>query len=420
MPIEEQDRPPTTAEQTLEIAAAPAQVAHLELKARLLLLFMLALVLGSALYVMLARGVFEATQKLVLVAEDSEGVVVGMDLTFSGFPIGRVQRIELAPDGKARILVDVVKKDAHWLRTSSVFTLVKGLVGGANIRAYTGLLNDPVLPDGAERTVLAGDAGAEIPRVVAAAKELIENLNTLTGSGGVVSKTAANVRQLTERLNGPGGAMTVLTGNPDQAKNVVAVLERTNSLLTRLDGLAAKADSQVFGSQGNNAGLLPETRATVVQLNGLLTDARASLKKMDTVLQDAQAISGNAKAATADMGALRADVDANLRKVEGMLNEINKKWPFSMSSQEANHSVFSHRCLAAARGLRQWPQTGELAGRSQRRDGPLGGRLPGRQQPRRAGRADPRPHRAGQYRPGGCAGRRRVAALRQPGGEPGV
>ena len=322
-------------EQTLQAAAAPAQVAHLELKARLLLLFMLALVLGSVLYVMYARGVFEATQKLVLVAEDSEGVTVGMDLTFSGFPIGRVQRIELAPDGKARILVDVVAKDAHWLRTSSVFTLVRGLVGGANIRAYTGLLNDPLLPDGAERAVLAGDTGAEIPRVLAAAKELLENLNTLTGRSGVVSKTLGNVKQLTERLNGPGGAMTVLTGNPDQAKNLAVTLERTNSLLARLDGLAAKTDVQVFGTPGGNAGLMPETRATIVQLNGLLTDARASLRKMDTVLQDAQAITGNAKAATADLGALRADVDANLRKVEGMLNDINKKWPFSMSGNQA-------------------------------------------------------------------------------------
>ena len=326
----QEDPLPTTAEQTLEAAAAPAQVAHLELKARLLLLFMGLLVCASVLYVMVARGVFEPTQKLVLVAEDSEGVVVGMDLTFSGFPIGRVQRIELAADGKARILVDVVKKDAHWLRTTSVFTLVKGLVGGANIRAYTGLLNDPLLPDGAERMVLAGDAGAEIPRVIAAAKELIENLNTLTGSNGVVSKTLGNVKDLTDRLNGPGGAMTVLTGNADQGKALALTLERTNTLLARLDTLAGKTDTQVFGTQG----LLPETRATVVQLNGLLTDARASLQKMDGVLKDVQAISGNAKDATADLGALRAEVDANLRKVNRLLNDLNRKWPFSGSAKD--------------------------------------------------------------------------------------
>lgn len=105
-------------------------VAYLELKAAMLLLFTLALIVGSGLYLLYARGAFEPTQTLVLTADDSEGVVVGMDMTFSGFPIGRVRRIELAETGNARIVVDVAQKDAHWLRESSVFTLVRGVVGG--------------------------------------------------------------------------------------------------------------------------------------------------------------------------------------------------------------------------------------------------------------------------------------------------
>src|SRR5688572_12778127 len=129
---------------------------HLEFRAGLLLALFVLLIGGTAVYLMYARGAFESTQRLVLVADDSEGVRVGMDLTFSGFPIGRVRRIELAPQGNARILIDVPRKDAHWLRETSVFTLVRGLVGGANLRAYTGVLNGPLLQDGAERTVLIG------------------------------------------------------------------------------------------------------------------------------------------------------------------------------------------------------------------------------------------------------------------------
>ncbi len=135
------------------------------------------------LYLLYARGVFEPTQTLVLVADDSEGVVVGMDMTFSGFPIGRVRRVELAPTGNVRIVIDVREKDAHWLRTSSVFTLVRGLVGGTNIRAFSGILTDPPLPDGAERPVLRGDATAELPRVLASAKEVLENLSAHDGAG---------------------------------------------------------------------------------------------------------------------------------------------------------------------------------------------------------------------------------------------
>lgn len=304
-------------------------VAHLRAKAAALLLFTLALIAGSALYLLHARGVFEPTQQLVLVADDSEGVAVGMDMTFSGFPIGRVRHIGLAPDGNVHITVDVAQRDAHWLRTSSVFTLVRGLVGGTAIKAYSGILTDPPLPDGAMRPVLRGDATAEIPQLMATARELLGNLRALTAQDSALAATAANAQALTERLQGPGGALGLLMGNERDARKVLATLERTNALLARLDGMAAKADTQVFGAQG----LLPEAQAAVAQLGGLLQDTRASLRKVDAVLAEAQAVGANVRAASTDLGALRAEVEANLRKLEGLINDINRKWPFARDQE---------------------------------------------------------------------------------------
>ena len=130
-----------------------------------------------------------------------------MDITFSGFPIGRVRRVELADDGSARILIDVPRQDAHWLRMSSVFTLVRSLVGGANLRAYTGVPSDPPLPDGAERKVLIGDTAAELPRLVASARELLQNLAQLTAPDAPLATSLANLQALTDRAKGPRGAM---------------------------------------------------------------------------------------------------------------------------------------------------------------------------------------------------------------------
>ena len=311
-------------------------VPHLELKAALLLALLALLLAGSALYVMYARGVFEATQQLVLVADDSEGVTVGMDMTFSGFPIGRVRRIELAEDGAARIVIDVPKKDARWLRESSVFTLVRGLVGNVAIRAYSGVLSDPPLADGAVRRVLVGDATAEIPQLVAATRDLVRNLTALSGAESALNATLGNVQAASERLKGRHGALGVLLGNDEDAKKLVAALDRTNALLARVDGLAArvdgvvaKSDAQVFGPDG----LLPETRAAIVQLNGMLGDARGTLKKADAVLAEAQAVATNAKVASADLGVLRAEVESSLRKVERLVNEINRKWPFASDAE---------------------------------------------------------------------------------------
>lgn len=315
--------PPGMAEEMLR------PVPHLHLKALALLVFTLVLIAGSTLYLLHARGAFEPTQTLVLTADDSEGVVVGMDMTFSGFPIGRVRRIELAEQGNVRIVVDVARKDAHWLRVSSIFTLVRGMVGGTNIRAYSGMLQDAPLPDGAVRPVLRGDATAEIPQLMSEARELLANLNALTAQDSALGASMANVQEFTERLKGPGGVLQVLMGNEQDARKIVTTLDRTNALLARIDGMAAKADTQVFGT----GGVLPEVQATVAQLGGLLADTRASLKKVDAVLAEAQAVGANVREGTADLGALRAEVEANLRKIEGLVNEINRKWPFARDTE---------------------------------------------------------------------------------------
>jgi phospholipid/cholesterol/gamma-HCH transport system substrate-binding protein len=305
-------------------------VRHLELKAALLLGLLALLLVGAVLYVMYARGFFEDTRTLVLRADNAEGVVPGMDLSFAGFPIGRVRSLHLAPDNSVRIIVDVAEKDAHRLRTSSVFTLSRGLIGGASLRAFTGVTDDPPLPDGAERPVLIGDATAEIPRLLADARELIGNLNALTGAESALAASLANVQAATARLNGQQGALGLLLGNEADARRVTAALDRVNTLLARADALVVRADAQVFGREG----LLPEAQASVTELRSALAEARGSLQKIDVLLTDVQAIAGSTRAATTDLAALRAEVDASLRKVGRMIDELNRRWPFAPGDAE--------------------------------------------------------------------------------------
>lgn len=306
-----------------------APVAHLELKAALLLGAVLALLAASALYLLYARGAFEDTQRLVLVADDAEGVVVGMDLGFSGFPIGRVRGIELAADGNARILVDLPRKDAHWLRSSSVFTLTRGLVGGTALRAYTGVPSDPPLADGATRKVLIGDAGAEIPRLLGDIRTLVQHLSALTAPDSALAASLEHLRQAAARLNGRQGALGLLFGNDADARRVVATLEHADQLLTRLAALSANADQQVFGT----GGAMAELRAALAQMSTLLADARTALRKVDAVLAEAQGTAVNVRAATADLGTLRTEVEESLRKLQHLVNEVERRWPFARDTE---------------------------------------------------------------------------------------
>ena len=295
---------------------------NVEFKALALVILMIVIVCASLAYVMYARGVFESTQQIVLIADDSEGVIVGMDLTFSGFPIGRVRRIELSDDGKARILVDVARKDAKWIRTSSVFTMERGMVGDTRLRVFSGVLTDPPLPDGAIRTILLGDATSEIPHLVDTMRSLLENLENMTKSDSSLRASLDNVQVVTQNLRGPYGSLGVIFGSDDNAQKIITALDHINTLL-------AKTDSRVFGVDG----VMDESQAAITQLNGLLSDVRTSLKSVDVVLAQAQVIGSNAEVASADLGVLREQVEASLRKVEHLVNEINRKWPLSRDTE---------------------------------------------------------------------------------------
>jgi phospholipid/cholesterol/gamma-HCH transport system substrate-binding protein len=313
-----------------DVQASPA-IAHVELKAVLLVAFTVLLLAGFVLFVLYARGVFERTQTVVLISPDTEGISVGANLTFSGFPIGQVKRIDLTPEGKARIEVQVPVEDARWLRTTSVFTLERGLVGGARLRAFTGNLADPALPDGAVRDVLRGDATEQLPLILVTAKRVIENLERMTSSDSSLNASLDNLREVTGRMKGRYGALAGALGSEDNARKLIDALDRSNALLASLAGTSDKlgraldkTDQRVFGP----GGVMDETQKALAQLNGVLSDARRSLKAADAVLAEAQKIGAHTSAATEDLVALRAQVEESLRKLNGLIDEVNRRWPF--------------------------------------------------------------------------------------------
>lgn len=313
-------------------------IKNLEFKVGILLATTLVLALAFLIYVLYARGAFQPTQELILLADDAEGVTIGMPLTFSGFPIGQVKRLDLTGEGKVRIHVAVPLKDARWLRTSSQFTLEKGFVGAAKIRAFSAVMSDPALPDGAERHLITGDATQDIPIIMAKVKAILANVEAMTAADSSISRTLAHVDTLTGRMTGDYGVLEGVLGGPDKARKVVDALDRANTLLASLNGVSlrvdqtlAKADQRVFG-QG---GVMDQADRSLAQVNAILADVRESLKKADAILLAAQgaasnfnAITADVKGATTDLVILRTEVDDSITKVNHLINEINRKWPF--------------------------------------------------------------------------------------------
>ena len=172
--------------------------------------------------------------------------------------------------------------------------------------------------------------------MVATLRSVLQNLEEMTGPGGGLQANLANLRTLSGRMAGRGGVLSAVRGSDAEARKVIAAIDRANALLAslggvsqKLDGVLAKTDQRVFGE----GGVMDGTQRAVSQANAILGEVRDSLKKVDKILADAQEVSGNARAATADLALLRAEVDASLRKVGGLIDEINRKWPFERNTE---------------------------------------------------------------------------------------
>src|SRR6185369_13437560 len=91
------------------------------------------------------------------------------------------------------------------------------------------------------------------------------------------------------------------------------------------------------------------------------SETRSSLKKVDAVLLEAQGIVANVRGATSDLGSLRGEVEANLRKIEGMINELNRKWPLARDTEmnlpwsAPDRSRWSACCSSVAATSRECP-----------------------------------------------------------------
>ena len=292
------------------------------------------LLLGAAfvVYMLYARGFFEETYRLQLAAASADGVAPGVPLVFSGIEIGRVATLGLNDNGGIIIRVELLKRNAKWLKESSTFTLDKPIVGGAKIRVDSPDLNARALPENSTMLLLTSDISKEIPVLVERFKAILANVEHLTRKDGEVNDTLANLKTVTGRMTGEYGMLESVLGSPEKARAVTDSLDKARALLTKLDGLAlkmdgmaVKADKWLFATDG----VAEQTRDALAQIKLMLVDAQSSLKKADALMTNAVAISADVKEGTQDIAKLRAEIDDAVRKANALVNEINKKWPFA-------------------------------------------------------------------------------------------
>jgi len=157
---------------------------------------------------------------------------------------------------------------------------------------------------------------------VAKVDAIMQSVDRLVRPGSDLDRSLASLRVLTARMTGEYGALEGITGNAARAREVMDVVTRLDGAVKRMDTLIAKTDERMFGERG----AFDELQRSLVQINATLANVQA-------VANDLKSASAGVKDATTDLAVLRSEVDESIRKVNRMLGELDRKWPFSNKPQ---------------------------------------------------------------------------------------
>jgi phospholipid/cholesterol/gamma-HCH transport system substrate-binding protein len=300
---------------------------------------------GGLAYMAYAQGWFTRYVRYELVAVEAKGISPRTPVTFAGLPIGEVDAMAVQADGRVSITVRIPERDARWVQADSLFTLDRPLLGAVSIRLVPGAA--PPVPAGQPRELGGQAQELDVVQMGDRVNRILAQVETVLAPEAALQRSLNNVARLLERGNGRYGLLQTVVGsesNAAQLWQVVQGLDATNrqaaALLGESRAVLARVDAGLNGAGESAPGLIGDVRATVAQVQGLLAQTQSQLASLAPLIQTLQStaegaagIVRNVQGATVDLNQLRTDVERNLRQLDDMSRQLQRRWPLAVDRQ---------------------------------------------------------------------------------------
>jgi phospholipid/cholesterol/gamma-HCH transport system substrate-binding protein len=275
-----------------------------ELKVGLFVAITTLLILSSVVYIAYSKGFFSKEHAFTISSKSGEELTEGMPVYFSGFKIGRIETLELSDQGLVLVKIRIPDQHVKWIKSSSVFSINKPLIGPSKLIVTTANLNSPAL------------SPREIPEIVRI-DNIDETIKRVQPTLEKVDKVVANIERITANLAKKDSVIEMVVGDQESTRSIRESIKRTKDILAKVDTILAKTDDQVYGSDG-----------VLLLVRKILRDFILKLEKMNTTLDNVTKISSDAADSTKDLKLLRAEIDSTVNAIGNLVNEIDKKIPF--------------------------------------------------------------------------------------------
>lgn len=247
------------------------------------------LILISLFYVIEKKGVFEAQSHYKLLAKDAEDIAEGMPILFSGFEVGQVDSLSLYDNGEVLIIISIPQHNTKWVRSNSVFTLEKPLIGKPKITLTSSMKSPPLdekiimrmrIKDGINEII------TNIQPVVSELQNIVKNVNILTASlsdhNASFQTSLVHLEKFSGRLADSPDLLQTMTGNEQSAVKFHEAITKLDLALEDMRSLVQNTDGGISEIRSD---IIAPANANMQELQLIFKDINAKLKTIDNTVK---------------------------------------------------------------------------------------------------------------------------------------
>ena len=238
------------------------------------------------------RNLFDSSNKLYAVYDNVAGLVVAAPVTINGLTIGKVNSIEMLPDGKMNVELVITNEQIKIAKSSIAQIMDSGLIGGREIAIINNFSDKNYTESGdtlqtsaklgltAELANQIGPVKDKVEVLLENANKLIENLNAtldaatqqkLKTSIASLEVTMSEFSQASKNING------ILVDTKPKLSTTLSNFEKTSANLNNISTSLDKAD---LGAT------VKKLEATLTNVNGIMANLEQGKGTMGKLLSD--------------------------------------------------------------------------------------------------------------------------------------
>ncbi|MDR3412113.1 MAG: MlaD family protein [Formivibrio sp.] len=280
----------------------------------------LIVLLGLAFGIALKQGMFVSKTRLNLIAEHGAGFAPGMQVRFSGFRIGVVDKVALNEQAKVNVDLLIESRYMKWIKTDTTAQMLQdGLMGDYYLEMIGGSPMLPPAKEGDRINFAPAQSLADIAhdlknRTIPIIDSVQATLDYVNDPKGDVRQTVANVHELTAELRETRARMDQLLSRVDGLAN-----QEVRATLNNASRVLARADNTVADVQGRLPLILDHVASSVSSLDATARNASAMAATLRNALDEA---------APRLPGIVR-NTDELVRDSRDTLQGLQQSWPLN-------------------------------------------------------------------------------------------